>query len=138
MSVAIPPLPNTPSYRGAQLKHRDKFNFTFTFIGSSVISTSARWLMYEMCKVLCRGLLKRPFKSLNSDVGKPNLSVPLPLYARLSRERSCFERFPRNSCNCVLVFAFSYALIGTAFLCYERLRDKTWDSFCTALDVLPL
>jgi hypothetical protein len=30
MSGAIPPLPNKPSWRGAQLKHRD--NFTFTFI----------------------------------------------------------------------------------------------------------
>jgi hypothetical protein len=30
MSGAIPSLPHTPSCRGAQLKHRD--NFTFTFI----------------------------------------------------------------------------------------------------------
>jgi hypothetical protein len=30
MSGAIPPLPNTPSWRGAQLKHRDNFTFTFT------------------------------------------------------------------------------------------------------------
>jgi hypothetical protein len=29
MSEAIPPLPNTPSWRGAQLKHRDNFTFTF-------------------------------------------------------------------------------------------------------------
>jgi hypothetical protein len=28
MSGAIPPLPNTPSCRGAQLKHRDNFTFT--------------------------------------------------------------------------------------------------------------
>jgi len=26
---AIPPLLNTPSWRGAQLKHRDNFTFTF-------------------------------------------------------------------------------------------------------------
>jgi len=26
----IPPLPNTPSWHGAQLKHRDNFTFTFT------------------------------------------------------------------------------------------------------------
>jgi hypothetical protein len=32
MSGAVPPLPNTPSWRGAQLKHRDRDNFTFTFI----------------------------------------------------------------------------------------------------------
>jgi hypothetical protein len=30
MSGAIPPLPNTPSWRGAYLKHRDNFTFTFT------------------------------------------------------------------------------------------------------------
>jgi hypothetical protein len=27
MSGAIPPLPNTPSWHGAQLKHRDNFTF---------------------------------------------------------------------------------------------------------------
>jgi primosomal protein N'' len=27
MSGAIPPFPNTPSWRGAKLKHRDKFTF---------------------------------------------------------------------------------------------------------------
>jgi hypothetical protein len=27
--------PNTPSWRGAQLKYRDNFTFTFTFIYSS-------------------------------------------------------------------------------------------------------
>jgi hypothetical protein len=32
MSEAKPPLPNTPPWRGAQLKHRDKFTFAFTFI----------------------------------------------------------------------------------------------------------
>jgi hypothetical protein len=31
MSGAIPPLPNKPSWRGAQLKHRDNFTFTFFF-----------------------------------------------------------------------------------------------------------
>jgi hypothetical protein len=30
MSGAISPLPNTPSWRGAWLKHRDDFTFTFT------------------------------------------------------------------------------------------------------------
>jgi hypothetical protein len=29
MSGAIPPLPNTPSRCGGQLKHRDNFTFTF-------------------------------------------------------------------------------------------------------------
>jgi len=31
MSGAIPPLPNTPSWRGAQLKKRHRENLTFTF-----------------------------------------------------------------------------------------------------------
>jgi hypothetical protein len=30
MRGAIPPLTNTPSWRGAQLKHRDNFTFTFS------------------------------------------------------------------------------------------------------------
>jgi hypothetical protein len=29
MSGAMPPLHNTPEWRGAQLKHRDNFTFTF-------------------------------------------------------------------------------------------------------------
>jgi len=29
MIEAIPPLPNTPSWRGADLKHRDNFTFSF-------------------------------------------------------------------------------------------------------------
>jgi len=32
MRGAIPPLPNTLSWRGAQSKHRDNFTFTLTFI----------------------------------------------------------------------------------------------------------
>jgi hypothetical protein len=35
MSGAIPPLPNRPSWRGVQLKHRD--NFTFTFNNASAL-----------------------------------------------------------------------------------------------------
>jgi hypothetical protein len=31
MSGAIPPLPNTPSWHGAQLKDRDYFTFTFIY-----------------------------------------------------------------------------------------------------------
>jgi hypothetical protein len=29
MRGAIPPLPNTPSWRGAQFRYRDNFTFTF-------------------------------------------------------------------------------------------------------------
>jgi hypothetical protein len=55
MSGAIPPLPNMPSRRGTQLKHRDNFNFAFIIIiiiinggggggggGSSSSSSSSR------------------------------------------------------------------------------------------------
>jgi hypothetical protein len=38
MSEATPPLPNTPSWRGAQLKHRDNFTFNFNFISLKIIS----------------------------------------------------------------------------------------------------
>jgi hypothetical protein len=31
--VAIPPLPNTPSWRGAQLQHRDNCTFTIIMLG---------------------------------------------------------------------------------------------------------
>jgi hypothetical protein len=36
MSGIIPPLPNTPSWRGAQLKHSD--NFAFIYRGMEVTS----------------------------------------------------------------------------------------------------
>jgi hypothetical protein len=32
MSGAIPALTNTPSWRGAQLKHKDNFTFTYTIL----------------------------------------------------------------------------------------------------------
>jgi hypothetical protein len=35
MSGAIPPLPNTPPWRGAQLKHRDNFTFTIEITHSN-------------------------------------------------------------------------------------------------------
>jgi hypothetical protein len=49
MRGAILPLPNTPSWSGAQLKHRDNFTFTLvmilflttaTFVGGVLSSTS--------------------------------------------------------------------------------------------------
>jgi len=36
MRGAIPPLPSMPSWRGAQLKHRDNFTFTFVECESSL------------------------------------------------------------------------------------------------------
>jgi hypothetical protein len=39
MHGAIPPLPNTPLWRGAHLKHRDNFTFTTSSSSSSDRST---------------------------------------------------------------------------------------------------
>jgi hypothetical protein len=51
MSGAIPPLPNTPSLRGAQLKHRDNFTFTFNVEAGSAtemkVSSSILYLPYR-------------------------------------------------------------------------------------------
>jgi hypothetical protein len=41
---AIPPLPNTPSWCGAQLKHRD--NFTFTFI--TLLLSLYEWIFLDI------------------------------------------------------------------------------------------
>jgi hypothetical protein len=35
---AISPFPNTPSWRGAQLKHMDNFTFTLTKCSTSMVS----------------------------------------------------------------------------------------------------
>jgi hypothetical protein len=40
MSGAIPPLPYTPSWRGAQLKHRENFTFTFFLYVNSILHHS--------------------------------------------------------------------------------------------------
>jgi hypothetical protein len=51
MSGAIPPFPNTPSRRGAQLKkHRDNFTFTFlltTLYKESLITDNRKQLILE-------------------------------------------------------------------------------------------
>jgi len=50
MRGAIPPLPNTQSWRGSQLKyHRDNFKFTFTF-------TSEQHLYFSTICCTKRGL----------------------------------------------------------------------------------
>jgi hypothetical protein len=38
MHGAIPPLPNTPSWRGAQLKHRVNFNLYLREMGGRVLT----------------------------------------------------------------------------------------------------
>jgi hypothetical protein len=41
MRGAIPPLPNTPSWRGAQLKHRDNFTFIINTTTTSISAAAA-------------------------------------------------------------------------------------------------
>jgi hypothetical protein len=54
MRRAIPPLPNTPSWRGAQLKHRDDLNLNFkSGYGRHValrLLTKAHHCYAEACK----------------------------------------------------------------------------------------
>jgi hypothetical protein len=57
MSGAIPPLPNTPLWRGAQLKHRD--NFTFSGVCTEVCPTN-------LILVCSRPLQSFPYVKLKS------------------------------------------------------------------------
>jgi hypothetical protein len=63
MSGDIPPLPNTPSWRGVQLKHRDNFIFTYTWVRRQGIftgilkpGTTYRTLGKNAVKLLCGDL----------------------------------------------------------------------------------
>jgi hypothetical protein len=47
MSGAIHPLPNMPSWRGAQLKRKDNFTFTFTFTLPVFILTTNSPLLWK-------------------------------------------------------------------------------------------
>jgi hypothetical protein len=67
MRGAIPPLPNTPSWRGAQLEKKHRYNFTFTFYLCSWINTGSRNLRVGVvenkefnfrCKILIPNLIK--------------------------------------------------------------------------------
>jgi hypothetical protein len=40
MRGAVPPLPNTPLWRGAQLKHRDTFETRYLTVGAGVTQYS--------------------------------------------------------------------------------------------------
>jgi hypothetical protein len=42
MSDDIPPFPNTPPWRGAKLKHRDNFTFTFKDSRDEILETQNR------------------------------------------------------------------------------------------------
>jgi hypothetical protein len=74
MSAAIPPLPNTPSCRAAELKHRDNFTFNFTFTDRRIgfnknLSTEIRgmWNMkYIIITVIigATGIVTKEIKSI--------------------------------------------------------------------------
>jgi hypothetical protein len=43
MRGTIPPLPNTPSWRCAQIKHRDNFSFTLPLLGLRMEEMASRY-----------------------------------------------------------------------------------------------
>jgi hypothetical protein len=58
MSGAIIPLPNTPSYRGAQFKKKHKHNFTLLYITSNEKWANDReWRIRREVTESCRSFL---------------------------------------------------------------------------------
>jgi len=58
MRGAIPPLPNTPSWRGSQLKHRDKFTCTtFTYMKVDKMTAVVGLIALPIC--VFRTLLRK-------------------------------------------------------------------------------
>jgi hypothetical protein len=53
MSGAITPLPNTPSWRGVQLKHWDNFIFTFYLLRSSYSKRSLPFMLSVELVCIC-------------------------------------------------------------------------------------
>jgi hypothetical protein len=54
MSGAIPPLPNTPSWRGAQLKHRDLFTFYLLMKSAQNVIIRGSRLNFKGCRIQVR------------------------------------------------------------------------------------
>jgi hypothetical protein len=53
MSGAIPPLSNTPSWHGAQLKHKDNFTFTLSlFLLISISNCPGFFTLYSYLRIL--------------------------------------------------------------------------------------
>jgi hypothetical protein len=62
MGGAIPPLPNTPSWRGAQLKHRDNFmEVKYGDARTDRQDFSMKFSLYPVCKALIKVLMRRGF-----------------------------------------------------------------------------
>jgi hypothetical protein len=52
MNEALPPLPNTPSWRGAELKHRDNFTFSLCIFVCVCVNVCMYVCMY-VCMRVC-------------------------------------------------------------------------------------
>jgi hypothetical protein len=68
MSGAIPPFPNTPPWRGAQLKHRDKFTFFTHFMRKTkkIRGTSKKhicWKYTEIKLILLLNVIPLDFRA---------------------------------------------------------------------------
>jgi hypothetical protein len=81
MSEAIPPLPNTPSWCGAQLKHRDNFTFLpFTLPLIALIKYSP-WTLHKFTVYMIKLAY---FTTIL-------LTVPVPVVVRF-KARTVFDR----------------------------------------------
>jgi hypothetical protein len=86
MNGGIPPLPNTPSWRGTQLKHRDNFTSTFT-----------DQPLAEMIQVVSNTLCSEIHKFINSVWNKEELpqlleSIIVPIYKKGDKTDCCNYR----------------------------------------------
>jgi len=85
MSRAIPPLPNTPSWRGSQLKHR-------TTLYSSVLDSSL--VMWHILYTWNWPLLDTPDRPC---------SVHTWIFSLHITAFNCVYRYTRNVCNKLLI-----------------------------------
>jgi hypothetical protein len=123
MSGTIPPLPNTSPWRGSQLKHRNKF--TFTFIGDSSKSVILCWIR-RLCAVNGKRTVQSavtyfqllsqysPGVSKENDMHLsrcPGISaIPDELFVHVNRTRKVsFRVCSEKSTKTVLVYVNQYA-----------------------------
>jgi hypothetical protein len=106
MSGAIPPFPNTPSWRGAQLKHRD--NFTASRPALSPIHPPIRWVTDDLF--------------LEERIRGVELTTHLHLVPRL-KMRGAIPPLPRY------VFMAWYLITFTYISHHSALKQSTIASF---------
>jgi hypothetical protein len=77
MSGVITPLPNTPPWRSAQLKHRD--NFTFTFVSSKMICVPKHNAMKGFTNVNVNSTRSRPrhWIEVSGKIQAPAATLPV-------------------------------------------------------------